>query len=62
VVTTDADGLIHMVRDQVSALVVPLGDHVRLSDAMIELVENQELCEKLSQQGRAEAEKYLWPG
>jgi glycosyltransferase involved in cell wall biosynthesis len=61
VVTTDADGLIHMVRDQVSALVVPLGDHVMLSDAMIELVENQELCERLSQQGRAEAEKYLWP-
>ena len=60
VVTTDADGLIHMVRDQVNALVVPLGDHVMLSDAMIELVENQELCEKLSKQGRNEADKYLW--
>lgn len=60
VVTTDADGLLHMVRDKVNALVVPLGDHVKLSDAMIELVENQELCERLSRQGKAEAEKYLW--
>ena len=60
IVTTDADGLLHMVRDKVNALVVPLGDHVKLSDAMIELVENQELCERLSQQGKAEAEKYLW--
>ena len=60
IVTTDADGLLHMVRDKTNALVAPLGDHVKLSDAMIELVENQELCERLSLQGRAEAEKYLW--
>jgi glycosyltransferase involved in cell wall biosynthesis len=60
IVTTDADGLLHMVRDKVNALVAPLGDHVKLADAMIELVENEELCERLSRQGRAEAEKYLW--
>jgi len=60
IVTTDADGLLHMVRDKVNAMVAPLGNHVGLSDAIIELVENEELCESLSRQGRTEAEKYLW--
>jgi glycosyltransferase involved in cell wall biosynthesis len=60
VVTSDADGITHMVRDRVNALIVPMGDHVGLADAVIELVENQELCERLSAQGRAEAEKYVW--
>jgi glycosyltransferase involved in cell wall biosynthesis len=60
VVTSDADGLLHMVRDRVNALIVPIGDHVGLSDAMLELVENEELCIKLSEQGRSEIEKYSW--
>jgi glycosyltransferase involved in cell wall biosynthesis len=60
VVTSDADGLLHMVRDRVNALIVPIGDHVGLSDAMLELVENEELCIKLSEQGRIEIEKYSW--
>ena len=60
VVTSDADGLLHMVRDRVSALIVPIGDHVGLADAILELVENEELCVRLSLQGRVEAEKYSW--
>jgi len=60
VVTTDADGILHMVRDRVNALLVPMGDHVGLADAVIELIENQQLCESLSAQGQAEAEKYVW--
>ncbi len=60
VVTSDADGFLHMVRDRVSALIVPSGDHVKLADAILELVENEELCARMSLQGRQEAEKYSW--
>ncbi|MEW5795777.1 MAG: glycosyltransferase family 4 protein [Candidatus Zixiibacteriota bacterium] len=60
VVVSDADGLLHMVRDRSNALVAPMGDHAALADAIIELVENQELCERLSSAGKAEAEKYTW--
>jgi len=60
VVLTDADGLLHMVRDGVSALVATVGDHVAVADMIIELIENPELAEKLSQQGRGEAVKYTW--
>jgi glycosyltransferase involved in cell wall biosynthesis len=60
VVTSDADGLLHMVRDRVNALIVPIGDHVGLSDAILELVENEELCIRLSEQGKQESEKYSW--
>jgi phenylacetate-CoA ligase len=60
VVTTDADGLLHMVRAGVSALVSPMGDHVGLADSVIELIENPELVRRLSEQGRNEARKYVW--
>jgi len=60
VVVSDCDGLLHMVRDRVNALVVPMSDHAALADAMLELVENQELCERLSAAGRTEAEKFVW--
>jgi len=60
VVVTDADGLLHMVRDGMSALVATAGDHVAVADMIIELIENPELAEKLSQQGADEAKKYTW--
>ncbi len=60
VVSTDADGLLHMVRDGVSALVSPAGDHVGLADSIIELIENPELTRKLSAQGQNESQKYTW--
>lgn len=60
VVTTDADGLLHMVRDGVSGLLAPVGNHVGLANNIIELIENPELCERLSNQGKVEARKYSW--
>lgn len=60
VVTTDADGLLHMVRDRVSALVVPINDHAALADRVIELVEDNALTEKLSLEGKKEARRYAW--
>jgi glycosyltransferase involved in cell wall biosynthesis len=60
VVAADADGLLHMVRNGFSGLLVAVGDHVGLADSMIELVENNELTEKLSLQGKIEARKHTW--
>lgn len=60
VVTTDADGLLHMVRDRVNALVAPINDHAGLSDRIIELIEDDDLTGRLSLQGRREAVKYSW--
>lgn len=60
VVTTDADGLLHMVRDRVTALVAAVNDHGGLADRIIELVENPELAGKLSERGAEEARKYAW--
>jgi glycosyltransferase involved in cell wall biosynthesis len=60
VVTTDADGLLHMVRDRVNALVVPINDHAGLADRIIELVEDNDLTAKLSLQGKKEAARYSW--
>ncbi len=60
VVAADADGVLHLVRDSFSGLLVAVGDHVGLADSMIELVENTELTEKLSLQGKIEARKHTW--
>lgn len=60
VVTTDADGLLHMVRDRVNALVVPINNHAALADRIIELVEDEALTEQLSLQGKKEIERYSW--
>lgn len=60
VVVTDADGLLPMVRDRVSALIAPVNDHVGLADRIIELIENPELTATLSRAGAGEAQKYSW--
>jgi glycosyltransferase involved in cell wall biosynthesis len=60
VVATDADGVLHMVRDRQSAMVSAVGDHVGLADRIIELIEDPALTEKLSINGRFEAQKYTW--
>jgi glycosyltransferase involved in cell wall biosynthesis len=36
------------------------GDHVGLADRIIELIEDPALAEKLSINGRFEAQKYTW--
>ncbi len=61
VVATDADGLLHMVRDRVNALVVPVGDAVGLTNRIFELIETPKLTERLSRAGRDEARAYTWP-
>jgi len=60
VVSTDADGLLHMVTDRVNAMVVPVNNHVQLANRIIELIENPVLTSELSNQGKREARKYSW--
>ena len=60
IVTTDADGLLHMVRDRHNALIATVGDHVGLADRIIEMIETPDLTEKLSRQGKREADCYAW--
>jgi len=60
VVTTDADGLLHMIRDRTSALIVPINDHTAMADRIIELIEDDDLTEQLSRQGLEEIRKYSW--
>ena len=60
VVATDADGVLHMLRDRINALVVPVGDHVAMANRIIELVEDSDLSKKLSRRGQHELRKYSW--
>lgn len=60
VVTTDADGLLHMVRDGSSALVVPVNDHVAMANRILDLVQDEVLCRKLSEQGEVEIRRHTW--
>ena len=57
---TDADGVLHMLRDRINALVVPVGDHVAMANRIIELVEDSDLSKKLSHRGQHELRKYSW--
>ncbi|MCP4684013.1 MAG: glycosyltransferase family 4 protein [bacterium] len=60
IVATDADGVLHMLRDRTSALIVPINDHASTADRVIELIEDDELTGRLSRQGREEIRKYTW--
>ncbi|MBN1212349.1 MAG: glycosyltransferase family 4 protein [candidate division Zixibacteria bacterium] len=62
VITTDAGGIGEMVIDRVNALVTPINDPVALADRIIELVENENLVEKLSRNARDNVAKYDWNG
>ncbi len=60
VVTTDAGGILNIVKDRVNGLAVPVSDPSAMADRIIELVEHPELVSVLSLQGRQDALKYSW--
>ncbi len=60
VITTPAGGIRDALKDRREALLVKVNDHVGLADRLIELVENPELVQSLSQQGRATAARFDW--
>ena len=57
IITTDAPGCRETVVDGENGFLVPVRDHVRLSEAMLKLVENPELIVKMGQRSRQIAEE-----
>ncbi len=60
IVATAVGGIPYVAKDRESALLVPANDHQALAARAIELLENPELVERLTQQGLREVEKYHW--
>jgi len=62
VVTSDAGGIPYIVKNGVSALVVPSNDDAALAAAAIRLFEEPDLAPRLSAAARAEVlQRYVWP-
>jgi glycosyltransferase involved in cell wall biosynthesis len=61
VVSTDAGGIPHLVRHELSALLVPVGDAPAMAAAAQRLLSDAPLAERLRQQGQREAARYAWP-
>ena len=60
VVTTDAGGIPHMVRDGISALVRPVGDYEGMAQAAIELLSDHDRYRQLVHNAREEVSRYRW--
>jgi glycosyltransferase involved in cell wall biosynthesis len=61
VVSTDAGGIPDLIADGVSGLLVPVGDHRAMADAVCRILEDGVLAASLVRAGLAEADKYAWP-
>jgi glycosyltransferase involved in cell wall biosynthesis len=62
IVTSDAGGIPYMVRNEVTALVVPSKDDQALAAAALRLFDEPGLASRLSAAGRAEVmQRYVWP-
>jgi L-malate glycosyltransferase len=60
IVTTAAGGIPYIVKNRESALLVAVNDHEALAASAIELLEDEDLVERLTQQGLYEVGKYHW--
>jgi glycosyltransferase involved in cell wall biosynthesis len=60
IVTTAAGGVPYIVKNRESALLVAVDDHKAMAASAIELLENENLVERLTEQGLHEVEKYHW--
>ncbi len=58
VVSTNAGGIPFLVQDRVSALLVPVGGHVAMGAAALELIANKKLGDALVQAGAAIVKKF----
>lgn len=61
VVTTDAGGIPDMVEDGITALLVPVGDHVRMGEQTVRLLTARRLLVSLREAGIDAARAYAWP-
>jgi glycosyltransferase involved in cell wall biosynthesis len=60
VVTTNAGGIPYILSHDRTGLMVPCGDHASLAQAVIRLLDDNVLAERLIKAARAECEKYTW--
>jgi glycosyltransferase involved in cell wall biosynthesis len=60
VVSTDVGGLPYLLADGVDALLVPRDDPKAMADAVLRIVEEPGLADRLSTNGRAKAESFDW--
>ena len=61
VVTTDAGGIPDLVRHELTALMVPVGDDVAMAEAAIRLLTNHALAAHLRTSAIKESARYAWP-
>lgn len=61
VVSTNAGGIPDMVRDRVSALLVPVCDHVRMAQEAIRVLTDPQLAMSLRDAGMRTARNHEWP-
>ncbi|HET8984449.1 MAG TPA: glycosyltransferase family 4 protein [Trueperaceae bacterium] len=60
VVTTDVGGLPYLLADGVDALLVPRDDPKAMANAVLRIIEEPGLADRLSNNGRAKAESFDW--
>ena len=61
VVTTEAGGIPWMIRDRETGHLVPLNDHERLAERLIEVLHNQTATAKLVSEAKEQLKHYRWP-
>lgn len=60
IVSTNVGGIPYLIEDQKNGLLVPPGDPEAMADAIIRVLKNPQLCEKLSRNARVHAETFDW--
>jgi phenylacetate-CoA ligase len=60
IVTTSAGGIPDMIRDGQTGILVRLNDHVALADAVVKLVEDSDMAQRLAESARVWAEQFSW--
>jgi len=60
IVTTRAGGIPDMIRDHENGILVKLNDHEKLAAAVVEVLEDFELAQRLAETARSWAEQFSW--
>lgn len=60
IVTTRAGGIVHMIRDRETGILVDLDDDAALAAGVAEIIENPKLGCRLARQARSWAEQFSW--
>mgnify|MGYP005840991067 CR=1 FL=1 len=60
VVSTNVGGIPYLVKNRETAMLVNDSDSIAMADAIVELIENPELAQKLSKNGRKLVEQFDW--